>query len=1335
MLPTTPVVTLDQVGQTEISKLSYPDTGDCCYTEINVEFYTTPEFICPADTVVACNASTDPLVLGEPIITSCIPGGGVVSFEDAIQDNGDCGDPRVVITRTWMVADNQGNAATCVQMIEIDAFDLDQVHFPANFDNLTLPALNCAAVLADPSLTHPDSTGYPTIDGTDLFEVNYCQSSYSFTDERFDICPGSYEILRTWKVRNTCLPVEAGVNPREFVQVIQVLDPDGPQLDCPAPINVSTGPFNCTAALIVPIPTIVDACSEATFTVNASAGALTLQNGVYFLSNLPIGTHAITYTATDECRRSSSCSVEVTVVDEVAPVAVCNDELNIAIGGAGFARIEASAVDGGSYDNCGPVRVEVRRLVEYDLETCDSLDIFFTEWADAIEFSCCDVNQLVRIELRVWDDANRDGVIGGPDDQSNVCWMEVLIEDKLLPICEAPPNTVIACDTVPYDFDPTDIEQLQALFGEASAADNCTADWEELTPIDQLNDCGVGQLIRRFRAVDTFGNSSTNTCQQRVLFQAVHNYEIKFPKDATANCSVPTADTIEYRELGCDLLAVSVEDLEFAASGEECYNIFRRYQVINWCEYDGEADPVIVGRDEDCDGVPGDEDIWVLVRPNGAVYFDRDQDENNQNPSAFLKLEACDGLTNPTGHWLSTFIDQSSTPPRTISSNGFWQYTQTIKVYDNIDPEISFESPDPFCSLDNVDCDGEVNIAFQVEESCTPDDLTLRLSADYFGDGLPDTVLVTSDAISGSYPNYTISGVFPLGAHAFFLAIEDGCGNSNLATIPFEVVDCKAPSPICKSGLSIEIMPVSPAADVDGYGDLDEGAATIWAADFIASPVEDCNAPVSYSVNRLGEMPNQSQTSLVLTCEDVGNVILEIYAWDSANNPYALQPDSTLGGPNYAFCESFIIVQDNMFEVCGEASGMGSLAGLIHTEENEGIENVTVTISGAMNDAYNTGIDGSYEFAGVAAGGDYTVTPLLDLDPDNGVSTFDLILVTKHILNVLPLDSPYKRIAADVDRSGSITVADLIQMRKIILTVDDAFPNNTSWRFVDAAYEFPDPTNPWLEEFPEVISVNNLVIDQLYNGDFIGVKIGDVSADAIANTLVAIEDRRLDRIDFEVADRWLSKGEVVEVAITTEQLSQFEGFQLSLNADLEQIELLGVTPNVVQPKHLNTLLLEDGIVAVSWDAANQVDDEGEAPTTLLSLRIKALNAIRLSEVLSIADRPVFTEAYHRDGRLFDLGLRFTDRPSTSGYQLLQNQPNPFEQRTIIPFVLPEAMDAVLLITTIDGKLIRKIEDHFKAGLNEIVFDWQAHDQVSGGVLIYTLKAKDFTASKRMIILH
>ena len=56
---------------------------------------------------------------------------------------------------------------------------------------------------------------------------------------------------------------------------------------------------------------------------------------------------------------------------------------------------------------------------------------------------------------------------------------------------------------------------------------------------------------------------------------------------------------------------------------------------------------------------------------------------------------------------------------------------------------------------------------------------------------------------------------------------------------------------------------------------------------------------------------------------------------------------------------------------------------------------------------YATNVNGQFSFAGLKQGYDYTVTPQLDKHYLNGTSTFDIILITKHILGVQPLNSAY----------------------------------------------------------------------------------------------------------------------------------------------------------------------------------------------------------------------------------------------------------------------------------------------------------------------------------------
>jgi len=127
------------------------------------------------------------------------------------------------------------------------------------------------------------------------------------------------------------------------------------------------------------------------------------------------------------------------------------------------------------------------------------------------------------------------------------------------------------------------------------------------------------------------------------------------------------------------------------------------------------------------------------------------------------------------------------------------------------------------------------------------------------------------------------------------------------------------------------------------------------------------------------------------------------------------------------------------------------------------------------------------------------LTPKLDENPLNGVSTFDILLIQRHILGIQALNSPYKMIAADVNNSRSITTLDMIQLRKLILGLDSKFTHNRAWRFVDATYIFPNPTNPWQGSFPESSSIASWRPNPSTN--FVAIKIGDLNSSAKVNDL------------------------------------------------------------------------------------------------------------------------------------------------------------------------------------------------------------------------------------------
>jgi hypothetical protein len=374
-----------------------------------------------------------------------------------------------------------------------------------------------------------------------------------------------------------------------------------------------------------------------------------------------------------------------------------------------------------------------------------------------------------------------------------------------------------------------------------------------------------------------------------------------------------------------------------------------------------------------------------------------------------------------------------------------------------------------------------------------------------------------------------------------------------------------------------------------------------------------------------------------------------------------------------------------------------------------------------------TGLDGLYDF-NVVAGGDYTVTPMLDENAANGVTTFDMVLITRHILNVQMLDSPYKIIAADANNSGTVTTLDLVAIRKVILVIEQNFPNNTSWRFVDKDHNFADPLNPWAPAgFPEVINYNNLAVSDL-EADFVAIKVGDVNGTAATNFMGSAEERTMmGDLIFRAKDMKLKAGQVYEVPFYGDDQA-VSGYQFTFELG-DGIELLGVKDGIAKEENFGFALLDDGALTTSWNesAPRTLGSEEE----LFTLVLRAKTDATLSEELSVSSRYTVAEAYNQNNQLLNVQLAFGDE-TTASFELYQNVPNPFTGVTRIGFRLPEATSATLMIMDVSGKVLRVIKGEYGAGYNEInVTDLGG----ASGVLYYKLDTPTHTATRKMIILE
>lgn len=89
------------------------------------------------------------------------------------------------------------------------------------------------------------------------------------------------------------------------------------------------------------------------------------------------------------------------------------------------------------------------------------------------------------------------------------------------------------------------------------------------------------------------------------------------------------------------------------------------------------------------------------------------------------------------------------------------------------------------------------------------------------------------------------------------------------------------------------------------------------------------------------------------------------------------------------------------------------------------------------------------------------------------------------------------------------------------------------------------------------------------------------------------------------------------------------------------------------------------------------------------------------------------------------------------FSLTQNYPNPFNSSTSIVFAVPVQTEVSLRIYNMHGQLIRSLMNReYNAGIHAVAWDGKGDDGVAvpSGIYFYTLKAANFTNSKKMLLI-
>ena len=404
------------------------------------------------------------------------------------------------------------------------------------------------------------------------------------------------------------------------------------------------------------------------------------------------------------------------------------------------------------------------------------------------------------------------------------------------------------------------------------------------------------------------------------------------------------------------------------------------------------------------------------------------------------------------------------------------------------------------------------------------------------------------------------------------------------------------------------------------------------------------------------------------------------------------------------------------------AQAPAGIAGGIQTNIGIGIEGAELYLSGPTQSIQRTtSARGVFSFSGIVPGYDYSLNPSLNRDPLNGVSTRDLIFLQFHLLGKKPIEDPYQLIAADVNNSKSITVADVIAMRKLILGLESGFPSNRSWRFVDRDYVFPNPRSPWTPSFPELKNYNDIFGDQ--TGDFIGVKIGDINGDARANSSQGLAPRSGETMVLTTENPEVRKGERLVLPVRISGAEPWDGMQFTLGYDRRALRL--VLSDCLFPKPENIGIFEEStLLTCSWENTLM---PGE---TVMVLHFEVLRDGKPSDWVDLNSRISTAEGYlGEDTRPLD--LRFVDA-GTNGQRprALQNYPNPFYGQTSVPFWLPSQDKVWIKVYDVNGKLVLEQEGVFGAGRN--YFDLKIEQLGEGNSWYYQVGGATWVETRQMM---
>lgn len=212
----------------------------------------------------------------------------------------------------------------------------------------------------------------------------------------------------------------------------------------------------------------------------------------------------------------------------------------------------------------------------------------------------------------------------------------------------------------------------------------------------------------------------------------------------------------------------------------------------------------------------------------------------------------------------------------------------------------------------------------------------------------------------------------------------------------------------------------------------------------------------------------------------------------------------------------------------------------------------------------------------------------------NGVTTLDLILIQKHILQLESFEENWKYLAGDINDDQKLTASDLVGIRNIILGTVDCIDDN-KWKFAKKELlSANDFSLNQIADYDLQFQVANLSADDI---EVLAVKVGDLNNTANLRGKERTSPRSVSHLRMVTPSR--NNVDMISIPVFANDFDEISSMKLAI--DISDMEWIGLESGqlAMDPDNVR---LEENLVDILYYDVNTLDVRFDVPLFTIKLR-------------------------------------------------------------------------------------------------------------------------------------